>query len=288
MTDLAPRDVQVPLADGRTIACTEVGDPDGRPIISCHGGLSSRLDIVPSAEAATRLGVRVISPDRPGIGGSTRQPGRTLLDWPGDVAAVADHLGIDRFAVMGWSLGGIYAAACAHALSDRVTVAGLVASSIPADWPGMHEELNRMDRVMLDLSGKAAPLDRTIFSLMRSAAHHAPKAFAKSSGVDATMGAGDLAESLPAAVAEGLADTKGVVDDYRVFGAPWGFRPEDIGVEVHLWQGDADELVPPAWAERLAEAIPGSTLHPVAGASHFLWYDHWDEIFTTLAPASSD
>ena len=75
----------VTLADGRRVAYLEVGDPDGSPVISCHGGLSSRLDVQSAAASAAALGVRVICPDRPGIGGSDPQPGRTLKDWPAEV-----------------------------------------------------------------------------------------------------------------------------------------------------------------------------------------------------------
>jgi pimeloyl-ACP methyl ester carboxylesterase len=180
--------------------------------------------------------------------------------------------------VLGWSLGGPYAAACAHALRERVAGAALVASPIPADWDDEGDHLNRMDRTFLELSGAAAPIDRVVFRLMRAEAHRAPKAFAKQSGAT-----GDLATDLPAVVAEGLADPKGVVDDYRVFREPWGFEPGDLAVPVHLWQGDADELVPPSWADRLAAAIPGAELTVVPGASHFLWYDHWADIFASLS-----
>lgn len=277
VTGAEEHDHAVELSDGRSLAYLDLGDPGGRVVISNHGGLSSRLDVRPAADAAAAAGIRLISPDRPGIGGSTRQPGRTLLDWSDDVAQLADHLGADRFSVMGWSLGGPYAAACAYAQPDRVAGLALVASPIPSTWDDDGDHLNRMDRTLLELSGRAAPLDRVLFALMRTAAHRAPAAFAKQSGAT-----GDLATDLPAAVAEGLVDTAGVVDDYRVFGAPWGFDPSDLTVPVHLWQGDADELVPPSWAARLAAAITGAELTVVAGASHFLWYDHWSEIFEEL------
>jgi pimeloyl-ACP methyl ester carboxylesterase len=279
MVDAGERTHTVELTDGRVLAYLDLGDPDGHVVVSNHGGLSSRLDVVPADDAARAAGIRLLGPDRPGIGGSTRSPGRALLDWPGDVASLVDHLGVERFSVMGWSLGGLYAAACAHVLADRIAAAALIACPIPATWDDEGDHLNRMDRVLLELSGKAAPIDRAIFHLLHAAAQRAPKAFAKQSGVS-----GDLARELPRAVAAGLEDPKGVLDDYRVFGAPWGFSPEDLAVPVHLWQGDADELVPPSWGQRLASAIPGATLTVVPGASHFLWYDHWAEIFATLRP----
>jgi pimeloyl-ACP methyl ester carboxylesterase len=74
------------LADGRTLAYRDWGDPEGFAVVSCHGGLSSGLDAAAAADAARDAGVRLIAPDRPGIGASTRQPGRKLLDWPADVA----------------------------------------------------------------------------------------------------------------------------------------------------------------------------------------------------------
>jgi pimeloyl-ACP methyl ester carboxylesterase len=278
MTDAGDHDHTFELADGRTLAYLDLGDPDGHLVVSNHGGLSSRLDVLPADDAARAAGIRLVSPDRPGIGGSTAEHGRALLDWPADVAELADRLGTERFSVMGWSVGALYAAACAHALADRVAGLALVASPIPSTWDDEADHLNRMDRAFLRLSGHASPIDRAVFALMRAEANRAPKAFAKQSGVT-----DDLATSVPAAVAEGLVDTKGVVDDYRVFGAPWGFEPSDLTVPTHLWQGDADELVPPAWAERLAEAIPGAELTMVEGASHFLWYDHWTDIFEHLA-----
>src|SRR5271167_4350698 len=89
-----PMTRSVTLPDGRELAYEEYGDPAGDPVLSFHGGLSSRLDAAPAHQAALDLGVRLISPDRPGIGLSTFQPGRRLLDWPADVAALTEALGI--------------------------------------------------------------------------------------------------------------------------------------------------------------------------------------------------
>jgi pimeloyl-ACP methyl ester carboxylesterase len=266
------------LTDGRWLSYVDIGDHDGVPVISCHGGLSSGLDIVPAAGPAAELGIRVIAPDRPGIGGSDRQPGRTLLDWPSDVAQLADRLGLASFAVLGWSAGGMYAQVCAAVLAGRVTALGLVASVIPPDWPGMRDEINRMDRIFMELSHAGAPVDRAIFTLMRETARHRPAAFAERSGAPKEVSA-----ALGAAIAEGLADTRSVDDEYQLLGRPWGFDPAAITVPTTIWQGTADTLVPASWAQRLAQTIPGAVLHLVDGASHFLWYDHWNEILGTLA-----
>ncbi len=266
------------LADGRHVSYLDLGDPDGLPVVSCHGGLSSRLEVLPAADAAEALGVRLIAPDRPGVGGSARQPGRTLLDWPADVVELTEALGIERFAVMGWSLGGPYAMACGWVQADRVSVVGVIAGTVPGTWPGMIDEVNRLDRVLLRLSDGHPHLERSIFHVIHATAAHAPRVVAKQSGLT-----GAIADDLSAAIAEGLVDADGMGDEYRVFGAPWGFEPEAISMPTHFWQGTADALVPEAWGRRLAEAVPASTLHLVEGGTHFLWYEHWTDILGCLA-----
>src|SRR5512138_342902 len=99
-------DRQIQLHDGRKLGYSEFGDPFGFPIINNHGGLVCRLDISPADEIAKELGVRIISPDRPGIGLSDLKVERTLLDWTDDVRHLADQLRLRQFGVIGWSMGG--------------------------------------------------------------------------------------------------------------------------------------------------------------------------------------
>ena len=189
----------VTLADGRRVTYLEVGDPDGSPVISCHGGLSSRLDVQSAAGSAAALGVRVICPDRPGIGGSDPQPGRLLTDWPAEVEQLADQLGLGPFAVMGWSAGGMYAQACAAQLPDRVSRLGLMASVIPREWPGMIQEINRMDRTLMRLSGHGAALERLMFWTLRVSARISPAMVAKRSGAPDAVAAG-MGDAIAAAM----------------------------------------------------------------------------------------
>lgn len=126
----------VELPDGRVLAYEDYGDPGGFPVLSFHGGLSSRLDAEHADDAAVTSHVRLVSPDRPGIGLSTFQPGRRLLDWPDDVAHLTAALGIEKFAVMGWSAGGPYAAVCAAKMGGRVTAAALLSTRCPSTSTG--------------------------------------------------------------------------------------------------------------------------------------------------------
>ena len=94
------------LRDGRELAVAEDGDPDGPVVMYVHGAPTSRVDISVHNDIVTSHGTRVIAVDRPGFGGSTLQPGRTLDGWVGDVVALADALSLTSFAVMGLSAGG--------------------------------------------------------------------------------------------------------------------------------------------------------------------------------------
>jgi len=113
-------DASMTLPDGRVLAYTDLGASSNPLVLYCHGAPSSRLDLVAFEDALTALDVRVVSADRPGYGRSSPQAGHHLEDWPADVAALADHLGVERFAVMGASSGGPYAVASAALLLDRV------------------------------------------------------------------------------------------------------------------------------------------------------------------------
>lgn len=91
--------------------------------------------------AAAEAGIRLIAPDRPGMGGSDFQPGRRVIDWPADVAALAEHLALERFAVLGYSGGAPFAAAVGAMLPERVRSVSLVAC-VAHLAPGLEDGLH--------------------------------------------------------------------------------------------------------------------------------------------------
>jgi pimeloyl-ACP methyl ester carboxylesterase len=130
-------DSTISLRDGRHLAILEVGKSDGVPIFHFHGNGSSRLEVLTVQSAAERLGVRLMSLDRPSIGGSDERRGYRLLDWPDDVVEVADQLGIERFAVEGFSGGAPFALVCAYKIPHRLTACGLIS---PATGPFIQQD----------------------------------------------------------------------------------------------------------------------------------------------------
>lgn len=127
---------RIVLPDGRTLAYAEFGQADGYPVLYFHGAPSSRLEpLLIGDEAFVRLGLRVIAPDRPGIGGSDFQRGRGFSHWPSDVVSLADALGLGQFALLGNSGGGPYVAVCAARIPNRIRAAVIVSGGWRMDWP---------------------------------------------------------------------------------------------------------------------------------------------------------
>src|SRR5205823_6605134 len=121
------------LSGGRRLGYADWGDPDGRPLLFFHGTPASRLAVEWADGSAAEHGIRLLSLDRPGHGLSDPAPGRSLLDWARDIDAFADALGLERFAVAGWSGGGPYVLACAYALTDRLADAVVLSGCGPLD-----------------------------------------------------------------------------------------------------------------------------------------------------------
>ncbi len=275
------------LGDGRRLGWTDYGDPDGVAVISCHGGLVCRHDVASADATAKEMGVRLISPDRPGIGLSDRRRGRRTVDWAADVDELTRRLEIGRYAVLGWSLGGQFALAIGARLPDRVSRVAVIAGCPPLDDPAMFAALNRVDRTLSRLSHRARPAARAVFALMGRNAQRSPKRFAARSAK--SMPASDRAVLLrdegvafSAAVAEGMRQPNGVVDDYRAFTGPWGFAPEDVHVAVRLWWGEDDTLVSKTLTDELVRRLPHVELTQVRNAGHFLAVDRWADVLGDL------
>lgn len=276
----------VRLRDGRTVAYAQYGAPDGVVIVNAHGGLACRLDVASADNAARAAGVRLISPDRPGIGGSGTCPGRTILGWADDVGEVMDRLAVGTFAVMGWSMGGQYAAAAAAAMPERVTRLAIIAGALPLTEPGVFAQLPRMDRVYTRWSQHRPWLARMCFRTMAFSATAAPALYGRLAAAQLGPADGDVLRDDGFAVfarmsAEALRRPDGVVEDYRAWMRPWGFTPEQIVVPTDVWAGDDDQLVDADWERELARRITGATLHTRSGG-HFMAHLHYREIFERL------
>ena len=287
------RDRTFTLPDGRVLGYAEWGDPDGPPVLYFHGVPASRLDPVCFPDAPNEAGVRLISVDRPGMGLSTFQRNRKIAQWPADVAALADHLNLDRFGIAGWSGGGPYVFACAATLADRLTGAVSVAGVGPFDRPGALDGMNAQEARLTRLCMKAPPVARLVLGLVlrhsRAKPDQALKSFRDSVGdsdrraIDAMP---DEGRRMGWFIESGRHGAKGPVQDYRAL-ADWGFDLGQVRMPVSVWQGDADKLVAMAYAEDLVARAPGATLHRCPGEGHLAMVTHAAEIFTEASGKAS-
>ncbi len=260
------------LPDGRRVAYRSFGDPRGRPVIFCHGYPGSSLDyaVVDPDAVAIRRGIHVVSMDRPGYGGSDPQPGRTLTDWPGDLKALADLLGIDTMGIIGFSGGGPYALAAAAAMPDRITGVVDIAGVGPPGSPGARTSIGTL------YSTAPGPVGGALMRLMGLNAKVMPDWLAVRAA-SAALPAEDRAELNRRDVAAALMATyreafrrgdAGGLSDARIYGEPWGFELSRVEGPVAVWHGGADRNVRPAVAEHVAEQLPDAGLHIIPGAGH--------------------
>ncbi len=269
-------DSQIRLADGRLLGYSEYGMPTGTPALFCHGWPGSRVEGQLFGPAAALLGVRLIAPDRPGVGLSDGQPRRSLARWAADAAALADALNLDRFAVLGVSGGGPHALACAYSLPQRVTCAIVAAGIGPLDTPGADEDLDPAARLSFTLARRAPRLAEWIIAqtfaqarrdsdayLGRVAASVPPQDRAALAQADVRAA---LAASLDEAFRQGC---QSAAQELELFSQPWGFALEQVGAPVYLFHGEADASVPVSMGRRQAVRLPRCTPRFYPDEAHF-------------------
>lgn len=286
----------ITMRDGRTLGYAQFGPEHGQPVVYCHGNFGSRMDpaMLPP-DLLERRGVRLISPDRPGIGLSTFQAKRKVIDWPRDVEALADALSLERFAVLSISAGSPYAAACALQLHQRLDGVAIVSGVAPLGaaekWEGMgvsatYFRLARRSPWLVSLLlalTKWGMRDREAF--LKASSDPLPEADRKALLENEWAHDGFLA-TMEASLSSGL---RGLAYDATLVARPWGFDLQAIRMPVALWHGGQDENAPPAMGRYLAEAIANSKLTFVADEGHFsLAVNYFDEILRSLLQLHSD
>lgn len=277
------------LADGRKLGFAEYGPTDGVAAM-LFGGSSGRYLKPCGDELLDRLGVRLILAERPGFGLSDFQPKRALLDWPDDVAQLADHLGLARFAVIAGSQGGPYGAACGYKLAGRLSSLTLVSALAPFDVPGLTEGMAPA-LAMLPKLARYAPFmlrpmqGATVAFIRRNPEAAVKRLFANLPPADqVVLQQPDLIQTFVRDLSEAYRQGgRGAAHDIYVVCHPWGFQPAEIRAKTFVWQGEADPNVPPAMGRYFAETIPDCAASFVPGAGHMLFYTHFEAILQQAA-----
>jgi pimeloyl-ACP methyl ester carboxylesterase len=262
--------IKVALADGRRLEARVTGPEDGTLLVFHHGSPGAAVPFPSLEEAAAERMIRVAQYSRPGFAGSSRDPGRTVADCAADVAALANHVGAERFLTAGWSGGGPHALACAALLPERVLAAATIAGVAPYDAEGLDwtagmgednqieyptaardpEELLRWMEPQVEALARVRPDE--VVGTMRSLV----------SKVDEASLTGELGEVVATSFNAAFRDGPwGWFDDDLSFVAPWGFDLAAIRVPVTIWHGEQDLFVPFAHGKWLAAHVPGARVN---------------------------
>ena len=283
----------VHLCNGAVVAFQEYGDPTGTPVIFCHGWPSSRTMAQLADEPARSLGVRIISPDRPGISGSSMQLDRRLSDWPSLVKRLADDLELGEFRILAISGGAPYAYATAVAIPERVRAIAIVGGVIPFAELKDFEGVLPLYRWMLAFHRNRPQLLRQLFYLARPfLSFRAPirlrPLFLKMLLLRPCDAASLRDDTAFEAIFESQrrawrGSAEGVLIDARIYAQPWGFAIEDIRVPVRLWHGIEDRAFDVGLAEEIANRFPNCKARFIQDEGHYsLPIRHMREILEDL------
>lgn len=290
------------LRDGRVLGYAEYGSPTGFPLVYFHGFPSSRLEGWGLGSIPYRHGLRVIVPDRPGFGLSSFQPGRRISDWPADVQALASHLGLSRFAILGASGGGPYAVACARGLPhDMLSAVGVLAGSGP--WVAGTQDVT-MSRRLTSLAATHWPaafegVSNILVGMLRSIVTTGPVTRWLDNWIDSMKRGeededGDIStqESRDRLIKTSLeAFTQGTgafVQESRLLSHDWGFHLEDVTYDkVRIWHGTRDTNAPVGMIRYMAERLPHCVLHEF-DENHYAMGHHIEEVLSELIPEVVD
>ncbi len=282
----------IKLHDGRTLGYFEFGSPNGKPVFYFHGGgVGSGIYAKSISLHAAKYNIRLISPDRPGIGISDPQNGRTLSDWSKDVLQLADALELPTFSILSQSAGSAYAFACMRMYPGRVIKSSIVSGLYPMHDKSLRKGLPPASRFMVNmlvkspdwvikkmLAGTKAQIDKdpaaVRMKLKKKALPVEGKIFEDSSFMNVYL------ESIKHANKQG---TEAIAADFQICFADWGFGLSEIKNKVHIWHGEKDTSAPVLLAKRNEQLLANCSAVYFPDDTHMsVLHRHIDEILSTF------
>lgn len=278
---------------GAQIAYNIIGPGDGVPVFFMHSWAGSRLQAMRSSGFLFQHGIKLIAFDRTGMGGSVPAPGTSGLDCVAVMRALADHLKLSHFSVLGYSLGALYALQCATALPERIQHVFLVCPVAPMRGLKDLKGLLPSGQLLMGLAMKApvlaqalvrlwmAQMRRTPILYLNSVLPHLPPSDAQAMQLPIVQE--DYVASFMEAIRQG---DEGLLRELSDMAQDWSHH---CGVQqaTHIWHGLQDSHVPFVYAERLAAEMPHAQLHGVVDAGHFLMFHHWDAVLEVIQATCS-
>lgn len=282
------------LPDGRTLGFSEHGRSSDYPLLFMHGYPGSRLETLGMDKIAQRHNIRIITPDRNGYGLTTFDPKRTIIDWPSEIQALAQHLGLTRFAVLGGSGGSPYALACAYRLpTEMLSAVGIMGGAGP--WEAGAHHMSLPYRVSAWTakywpSGYGGTLSLFLWMLRRALSSPAgtqriDKAISKGiGGQRLDKPAAEIREIMARQIFEAFRQGTGpAVYDAQLLTSSWGIKLEEVTYDkVQIWHGSKDANAPVQMMRYMAERLPHCELKEFPEDTHFTLQRHLDEILSKM------
>lgn len=290
-------DNEITLSDGRTLGYAEYGDSLGYPIFYFHGGQESRLSSIFMDSTARELGVRIISPDRPGVGMSTFQKNRQFLDWGKDIAELADSLGLEKHSIFGLSGGAPHVLSCLNSDSSRIENASIVSGATPYNYKGTLKgmwfpvklvhwfaswEKDKQLRKFIqnDFDGLENKPEKRIKQFQ----NYLPKPDKKLMTEHPEYG-WEFIEGSKESYRQGI---NAVVQEWKLYVSDWQMELSAIHSPVNLWYGSSDKMAPAYRGEYYKKVLPNSKLKVIDNEGHFsLIRNHLEEILAELKTTHS-
>lgn len=264
----------------------EFGESTGFPVLYFHGLFGSAFEAAQADDIAKQLGIRLIAPDLPGVYRSSVIPSYTLDRYMKLITPwLLQHLALDRFAVLGFSGGGVFALACAYYFSEQVKTVSVVSCTSSFETDVMQQNINPALKPLYDVTlterkfaiQQFKPLGTSVENLLQSFEPVLSEADASLMG-DSEI-AQNVFESCTRALHQGV---EGYVDNIRAIRLPWSFKLQDIKLPVNIWQGQDDKITPHEIGEYLARETPESSYYSVDSCGHFFLYAQWHTVLNKI------
>ena len=272
------------------ILWNEYGDIDGKPVFYFNGTLGSRLEAQSADKIARDLGLRLITTDRPGYGDSHPQNNFRLLDWADVISQLADRLKLKHFSILGFSIGGAYALACAHVMPERIRHITIVGSTAPysskamqnhicADFKPLYELAVADEQTALQHASQLASSAENLMDVVQAPLQPCDRAIFEQDEIKKSF-----LENMDLAISNGV---NGIVNDLRNITLPWQFEPEDIHLAVDIWHGRNDNAVGHAIGEYLADKLKNSTIKLLDDCGHYFLFEQWHDVLKSVKAESN-
>ncbi|MDP1811041.1 MAG: alpha/beta hydrolase [Sediminibacterium sp.] len=265
----------ITLPDGRRLSYLEFGEANGHPVFYFHGAPSSCLEpLLIGNEVFIEHGLRVIAPNRPGIGQSDFQINREFNNWPDDVLSLADHLKLDKFSLFGNSGGGGYVTACAAMIAERLHSAVVVSGGWQMNLPEAKKNLKFPFSLFWTVAAKWPFLLPFLLGTMKSSPKESKekglaqaKKMMPAPDYEALI-LYDRAEVLARALDEALLNKKGVAWDLRLYVKKFDFNLSEITFPITFFHGEVDKNMPIELVKKMVIQIPNAKLITYENDAH--------------------